>query len=163
MKFGMKINVTVKILILGVKSGELFGTLNAEKTSTMSLAASAHLLAPLQWLMSVSHVKKISIGMLVFFAILLARMVILEMAQSVGRIAQLERMIALPSAQTPPMPAQTQLRISVLTLLLSLLLQPQQPLKDSLICFKSLETWAEFLSTLAMDFVRRQHLQNLKQ
>ena len=48
MKFGMKINVTVKILILGVKSGELFGTLNAEKTSTMSLAASAHLLAPLQ-------------------------------------------------------------------------------------------------------------------
>jgi hypothetical protein len=97
------------------------------------------------------------------FSILLARKVILAMAQSVGRIAQLERMTALPSAQTPPMTVQTQLRILVLTLLLSLLLQPQQPLKGSLTCFRLLKTWAEFLSTLPMNFVRRQDLQNLNQ
>jgi hypothetical protein len=108
MKFGMKINVTVKILMLAVNSGEAFITLNAKTTSTMSLAASAHQLAALPALISVSHVKKIPTGMLVFFTILLARMVILAMAQSVGRIAQLERMTALPSAQTPPMAAQTQ-------------------------------------------------------
>ena len=152
--------VSVNILILVAKGGEPCFTLNAEQTSTMSLAASAHQIAPLSWQISVSHVKKITTGILVFFAILLARMVILAMAQSVGRIAQLERMTALPSAQTPPMAAQTQLRISALMLLLSLLLQP---LKGSLTCFRSLKTWAEFLSTLPMEFVRRQHLQNLKQ
>jgi len=46
-QFGMKTNVTVKILILDAKSGELSGTLNAELTSTMSLAVSAHQIAPL--------------------------------------------------------------------------------------------------------------------
>jgi hypothetical protein len=77
---------------------------------------------------------------MVFFAILFARTVILAMAQSAGRIAQLERMTAQPFAQTPPMAALTQLKISVLKLLLSLLLQPQQPLKGSLTCFRSLKT-----------------------
>jgi hypothetical protein len=100
----------------------------------------------------------------VFFAILLARKVILAMAQSVGRIAQLERMTALPSAQTPPIAAQTQLRISVVMLLPLLFLQPQQALEENLLkCFKSLKTRAEFLSILVMKFVRRHHLQNLNQ
>jgi hypothetical protein len=39
--------VSVNILILVVKGGEPFFTLNAEQTSTMSLAASAHQIAPL--------------------------------------------------------------------------------------------------------------------
>ena len=57
-QFGMKTNVTVKILILDAKSGELSGTLNAELTSTMSLAVSAHLIAPLVRPILVSHAQR---------------------------------------------------------------------------------------------------------
>jgi hypothetical protein len=56
----MKTNVIVNILILVVKSGEPYGTLNAEQTSTMRDAASAHQIAYLFRKISVSHVKNIS-------------------------------------------------------------------------------------------------------
>ena len=59
MQFGMKTNVTGKMLILVVKSGVPFGTLNAEQTSTMSLAVSAHQIVLLVRPISVSHVQKI--------------------------------------------------------------------------------------------------------
>ena len=45
MQFGMKTNVTGKMLILVVKSGEPFGTLNAGKASVIALAASANMIA----------------------------------------------------------------------------------------------------------------------
>ena len=55
-QFGMKTNVIVKIQISVAKSGEPFGTLNADQTSTMLLAVSAHPTAPLTRLTLVSHV-----------------------------------------------------------------------------------------------------------
>ena len=63
MKFGMKRNVIMNILMLVVKSGEPFGTLNAQKTSTMMVAAPAHEIASLNSSISVSHVKKDSTPM----------------------------------------------------------------------------------------------------
>ena len=55
---GMKISVTEKTLILGAKSGELFGIPSAELTSTMLLVAFAHQIAHLARLILVSHVPR---------------------------------------------------------------------------------------------------------
>jgi hypothetical protein len=57
-QFGMKTNVTVKILISAAKSGEPFGTLNAEQTSTMLLAVSVHQIALLVRPILVSHAQR---------------------------------------------------------------------------------------------------------
>jgi lipoprotein signal peptidase len=46
-QFGMKTDVTVTILFMVVNSGEPFGTLNAGQAGTISVAASAHVIAPL--------------------------------------------------------------------------------------------------------------------
>jgi hypothetical protein len=54
----MKINVIVKIQISVAKSGEPFGTLNAEQTSIMLLAVSAHQIAPLVRPILVSHAQR---------------------------------------------------------------------------------------------------------
>ncbi len=45
MQSGMKISVSVRILILAVKSGELFGIQSAGQTSTTLLAVSVHQIA----------------------------------------------------------------------------------------------------------------------
>ncbi len=47
MQSGTKISVSVRILILAVKSGELFGIPSAGQTSTTSLAVSVHQIAHL--------------------------------------------------------------------------------------------------------------------
>lgn len=57
-QFGMKTNVTVKILNSAAKSGEPFGTLNAERTSTMLLAVFAHQIALLDRPILVSHAQR---------------------------------------------------------------------------------------------------------
>jgi hypothetical protein len=58
-QFGMKISAIVKIQISVAKSGEQFGTLNAEQTSTMLLAVSAHQIAHLVRPILVSHAQRI--------------------------------------------------------------------------------------------------------
>ena len=105
-----------KKILKDVKSGELFGIPNAEKASITLDAVSAHLTAlntqsTLEYHAKKTHTVEAGVKSLVASqtlrcqepcATLLARLVITEMALSVGKIAQLANILAVLSAQTQP-------------------------------------------------------------